>query len=218
MKFVLALLFIFCATPVYAGYKYKEVIIASNTRSVPVHSSIDIDADYVVATLTFWSETRSAEQRTTELNAFAESLNTIAQSESGIDLQKGTISLSATEKQKSARSSRSHIILFYELNENNNVYSATQAMNTFIQKIQAPKNMTYNLGNTNLAIRNPAQYRDKLLRTIRADIDETKQSLGEQYKVSVSGLEKPVVVRQKDDKKVTLYIDYKLHFSEWPDK
>jgi hypothetical protein len=49
---------------------------------------------------------------------------------------------------------------------------------------------------------------------VKIEIDATKIALGSNYKVTISGLESPVIVRQKNDKQVTLFIDYRIQFNE----
>ncbi len=208
---LLALLLLMMNTA-YAGYDQVEIASYRSTN-VPVASFINIDADYVVATVTFSSDKSSPEQRATDLKTFADSLSVLA-ADHGMELQQQVISISPTEKQKSINSSRAHANLFFKLNENNDVFAATRAMYAFIQKIQAPRGVSYSLSNTSLAVSNPESYRPKLLNLIKSDIESMKAVLGSEYKILISGLEKPVVVRQKNERELTLFIDYKLQMTQ----
>ncbi len=132
----------------------------------------------------------------------------------GLELGEEIISISPVEKRKSANASSSSINLYYTLNENNNIYDAADVINGFLQQIKPPRSVSYNLSNINLAVQDPQQYRAQLLGVISEEIKLTKKALSGGYKAVISGLENPVTVRQKNERQVVLFIDYKLQFDQ----
>ncbi len=201
-------------TTAYAGYQNVEFANYRSNQKVPVASSMVLDADFVVATLHFSSNTSSIEQRTLELKSFIDSIKKQASSIQGLELGEELVSISPTEKSKSVNASRSYVNIYFMLDENSDIYDATQSMYALTHEIKVPRGVTYSLSNTNLAIRDPQQYREKLLTMIKDEIQSTKNVLGDDYKVSISGLEKPVVVQKKNERQVVLFIDYKLQMAQ----
>ncbi len=198
----------------YAGFNNVEIASYRSGRSVPVSSYIERDADYAVATLRFSSSTSSLEQRTAEFKSFIDSLNEQALSVQGLELGEEMISISPIEKRKSANASSSSINLYYTLNENANIYDAANIMNGLLQQIKPPRSVSYNLSHINLAVQDPQQYRERLLGVIGDEIKATKKALSGGYKAVFSGLDNPVTVRQKNERQVVLFIDYKLQFEQ----
>ncbi|WP_370979077.1 hypothetical protein [Agaribacterium sp. ZY112] len=213
-----AIIFLFFATTVNAGF--TGAIIAYGSGGVPVNTSIDMNTDYVAIPVYLSSDAKYPSQLAKQIAQLEASINKLASFEKGIDFQQGLISLSPRQKSSFSisksygRHSGSNFYIFSKLDETRDVYAATQAVYSFISKIQVPDDAEYSLGNTSLAISNPSQYREKLLAGINAEIESTRKIFGSNYEVSISGLENPVIVRQKNDRQVTVYIDYRLEFTE----
>lgn len=87
-------------------------------------------------------------------------------------------------------------------------------MYDLIARIKKPDDTRIDLGGSSLAIRSPEQYRQPLLKKIRAQITATKSMLGAAYKITVAGLEKPVSVRQLDDRNVVVFIKHRVEYRE----
>lgn len=202
----------------HAGF--SSIVIAYGTGDVPVNSSIDIEAEYVAISVSLSSDAKYPEERAKLIKSLQKTISLAASKSSHIDFQQGVISLSPKKKSSFSisksygRSSGSTFYLFSKLSERKDVYSATQDIYTFISRIKRPEDTSLRLGNISLAINEPQQYRSELLSKIRSEIDSTKEAMGSKYKVSISGLENPVVVRQKNDKQVTLFVDYRIQLSE----
>jgi hypothetical protein len=202
----------------YAGI--SAIVIAYGTGDVPVSGSIDIEAEYVAMSVSLSSDAKYPAERAKLIQSLQNSIKSAASKAEGIDFQQGAISLSPQEKSSFSisksygRSSGSSFYILSKLGEGKDVYSATQDIYTFISHIKTPEDTSLSLGNTSLAIISPNGYRTQLLEKIKAEIESAKKAIGSAYKVSISGLESPVVVRQKNDRQVTLFIDYRLQLSE----
>ena len=216
-KIIIVLLCLFPLN-IYAGY--SAIVIAYGTGNIPVSSSIDIDAEYVAMSVTLSSDAKHPSKRAKLISKLQSIISDLASSNPNIEFKQGAVSLSPQEKssfsisKSYSRNSGSSFYILSKLENRKDVYDATQNIYSFISRVQKPDDTSLRLGNTTLAISSPEKYRKQLLEKVKAEIDETKNIMGSVYKVSISGLENPVIVKQKDDKQVTLFIDYRLEFKE----
>lgn len=215
---VIILIFSLLSLNAYAGF--SAIVIAYGTGNVPVNSSIDIDAEYVAMSVSLSSDAKYPSERAKLISKLQSSISSAASTSSDIDFQQGVISLSPSEKSSFSlsksygRSSGSSFYILSKLGNGKDVYAATQEIYTFIANIKRPDDTNLSLGNTSLAISSPQNYRGQLLEKVKAEINSTKEVLGVGHKATISGLENPVIVRQKDDRQVTLFLDYRVQFSE----
>jgi len=61
-----------------------------------------------------------------------------------------------------------------------------------------------------LAMNDPERFRNQIIKKIIESVESLAASLGSTIRVTISGLEQPVVVKQYDDEYVDLYIPYTL--------
>jgi hypothetical protein len=94
--------------------------------------------------------------------------------------------------------------------ERDNIFSAGIEVARFVEGLKLPGKAKVELGNLQLAVENPEQYRSKLLAEIAQEIKRTREGLGAQGTVKVEGLESPVLVRQTDDRHVEVFLRYSL--------
>ncbi len=202
----------------HAGF--SAIVIAYGTGEVPVNITIDIDAEYVAMSVSLSSDAKYPSERAKLIRKLQTSISSAASKASNIDFQQGAISLSPREKstfsisKRYGSSSGSSFYILSKLGNGKDVYGAAQDIYSFINRIKRPEDTSLNLGNTSLAIASPNKYRSQLLEQIKTEIFTTKKVLGAEYKVEISGLENPVIVKQKNDKQVTLFIDYRVQFNE----
>ena len=215
---LISVILLFISVNAYAGL--SAIVIAYGTGDVPVNSSIDIDAEYVAMSVSLSSDAKYASERAKLISQLQSAVSEAASTNSNIDFKQGVISLSPREKSSFSlsksygRSSGSSFYILSKLGNEKGVYAATQEIYSFISRIKKPDDTSLSLGNTSLAISSPEKYRNKLLEQVKTEINTTKSILGSAYKSTVSGLENPVVVKQKNDKQVTLFLDYRIEFNE----
>ncbi|RJG42425.1 hypothetical protein [Motilimonas pumila] len=204
-----------------ANADFSDVVLAYSSGKVPVTTSIDLDAEYVAMSISLVSEAKFASQRVNLINQLEYEISEAASKDVNIEFQQGVVSLSPGEKTTvelssnyATKSSGSQMYLLYKLDEYKDIYAATQEIYQFINRIKKPDETKLHLSNTLIAIKSPNDYRNQLLSMIKDEINITREILGNEYRVTVKGLQNPVRVKQKDHKKVTLYIDYQLEFNE----
>ena len=199
---------------------YSKIVIAYSKGDVPVNSFIDLEADYVAIPVSIYSDAKNTINRLKSIHKLQSDIKAAADKNENFEFSQGVVSLSPKDKStfSSIKSygprSSANFYLFGSLENGKDVYTITQEIYSFVLAIQKPKDTTINLGNTSLGISSPEEYRTKLLELLKTDIEEIKQTIGSDYAVSISGLDNPVLVRQKNDKEVTVFIDYRLVFNE----
>jgi hypothetical protein len=90
------------------------------------------------------------------------------------------------------------------------VYESAIRVRQFIATIEMPGKSTHALGQLQLAVDNPEQYRKELMEKISQDVAFVKTAIRAKGKAFIKGLERPVLVRQLDDRNVELFINYEL--------
>jgi len=218
MKNLLTVVVLLISINAHAGF--SAIVIAYGTGNTPVNSSIDVDAEYVAMPVTLSSDAKYPSERAKLISTLQSAISSAVATNANIEFQQGAISLSPSEKSSFSisksygRSSGSSFYILAKLDNSKGVYEATQEIYSFIARIKKPEDTSLGLGNTTLAVSSPNKYRNQLLTLIKEEITNTKTTLGEGYKVSILGLENPVIVRQKNDKQVTLFIDYRVELRE----
>ena len=216
MKKLITIVFILLSINAHA--EFSVITIAYGTGNTPVNSAIDIDAEYVAMSVTLSSDAKYPSERAKLIRKLQSAISAAASSDANIEFQQGTISLSPGEKSSISksygRSSGSSFYILAKIGSGKDVYAATQKIYSFIKSIKIPEDTILRFGNTTLAVESPNKYRNQLLALVKKEIENTKIVLGKRYKVSISGLENPVIVRQKNDKQVTLFVDYRIELSE----
>jgi len=86
----------------------------------------------------------------------------------------------------------------------------TENLIKFVSTIPEIEDVKYRMGTTELGILNPEQYRSELTKLIAEDAERLKSEIGGFDNIEISGLESPVLVSQRNDTDVTLYIHYKI--------
>ena len=218
MKCFLASVFLFLS--INANAQFSAVVVAYGAGDVPVNTSIDIDAEYVAMPVSLVSDAKYPSQRAELIRELQSVVSDAASKNTNINFQQGVISLSPKEKSSFSistpygqRSSSSFYILS-KLGDDKDLFAATQDIYSFIGGIHKLEDTGFILGHISLAVSSPRNYRDQLLEKIKNEVASLKNILGSSYQVEISGLENAVIVQQKNDKQVTLFINYQIEFRE----
>jgi hypothetical protein len=90
------------------------------------------------------------------------------------------------------------------------VFHCAAEISEFIEGVHLPEKAWMEYGQIHLAVDNPEQYREALLKAISAETTKSKAVLGSSGQVVLSGLESPVHVRQADESHVDLFLGYSV--------
>lgn len=218
MRYLVVLLLITISSFANAGI--SSVVIAFNGNSVPVSAYIDVDAEYVALPLSLYSDVDNPKRRAQLLHRLQSVIVDKVNRDKSITLQLGSVSLSPRKtssfkfSSSYSASSETTLYLLTPFAKDSNIYSLTQKIIEFVDAIKKPDDTEIRLGNSLLAVNNPEEHRINLLKIINNEIALTKKVLGNDYKISVSGLEGAVLVKQQSDRKVRLFINYQLQLSQ----
>lgn len=198
------------------GSESSLVVIAFNDRPA-VSVVVRQEADFVSVPVTVASERKGPAERFAEMRSARQALIDKARGNAGVVVHEGPISLSARRNAKSAFSSsysapsRAQLILLVPFKtEGKDVFTAATDVQKLVESVEPPGEAHYELGDVQLAVDNPEKARPQLLRAIAQDVAKMKDLIGPVAKVTVSGLEGPVLVRQINDREVELFVDYSL--------
>lgn len=219
MRFIAALILSFCciSTAVAAG-KPSVIVFAAATPDT-VATKLTQRADYVSLSLTISSEEREPEKQYEELNQAIKVVRNAAKGDQKIDIFAGPVYLSSETKSKLASSSsyqsysQAQLNLLAPLGVGDTIYSCAAAMQRFVKALTLPGKSRSSVGQTRIAVRNPEQHRDQLIKMISEAVKKAKDAFepGAAISLKVEGLENPVSVRQLDDEYVELFIGHSIH-------
>ncbi len=199
------------AQTVYAESKSYYVFAFSGSKSTAV--SLEKDADYVAMSLTVQSSQKEPNARFAEIKQAQSLIIAKAKDQPGIVIHKGPISLSPQPMSKLSsysQSSTAQLHVMTRLDHKSDVYTCASRVRQFLDSITMPGKSEHSLGQIQLAIDNPEQYRQELLKKILADVAFVKKTMRTSGTVSITGLEQPVLARQANDQKVELFINYSM--------
>lgn len=170
-------------------------------------------AENVALAVTLANDGRQAEQRNRELLETLQRLVERAEASPGIRIHNGQIGLSTRDRKLvsfgsyDARTSINLYVLAV-LPADKSALEVTNSIKEFLTGVQAVGQTRITEGSVGLSIRDPEQYRRDLLARIVEDVHFITGKLGGSATVSISGLDRPITVRQRSDTEVELVIPY----------
>jgi hypothetical protein len=225
MKLTILITTFYCllAGPLLAGSGSYYVFAYSGSK--PTAVSLEKDADYVAMSLVIGSNQKEPNARFAEIKRAQNMITAKAGETKGILIHKGPISLSPQPMSKLSivssasygRSSTAQLHVMARLDDKTDVYVCASRIRRFVDSIEMPGKIYRSLGQIQLGMSNPKQYRPAILNLIAADVAFVKETMQTSGNVSITGLEQPVLVRQIDDRKVELFINYSMKL-DLPDK
>ena len=213
--------FVLAIAPLNAATSPNYVVAFNGQREVAV--LLQQEADFVVMALTLRSDQKNPEDRIVEIQKAQAFIESQAREVPSLVVQRGVVSLSARAAPSkfaisssmgvnyggAARSS-SELLIMVKLESSRDVYAGALMIRQFLDSLDLPGKSDYSLGQMRLAVKDPEQFRKTLLSLIAADVKELRSVLGVNAEVSLNGLAGPVLVRQLDDRRVELFLDYTM--------
>jgi len=213
-KILVAILFFILAISNSAFAENNDVIVFAVEQSKPVAVSLIENADYVAFAITVTSRREEPDDEFREIDEARQLLIREAGKNQKIRIHHGPIYLSSTSNSRTSFSygpSQMTIHLLIPLSETGgDVFKAAGIITELIEKIEPPEMASYSLSPLKIAVENPGKYRPKLLGMIDEHIDQMRNLIKKTDKFFLSGIERPVMVRQFDLNRVEIFLDYKL--------
>ncbi|MCI0498851.1 MAG: hypothetical protein L0Y36_04095 [Planctomycetales bacterium] len=215
-----SLLFCMISVTVFAGISSSSsfyVIAFSGEKTTAI--SLEKDADYASISVEILSDQKDPAVQFKEIKQIQELILNKAKEQQDIEIHKGPILLSATPAKTGfaissgyyrTQSSAAQLHILAKLDEKSDIYDCAIRIKGFLDSITLPSKVKLELGQIQLAVKNPEEYRSAILKKIGDDVEFVKTAIGHNGKITLSGLEQPVLVRQVDDRKVELFINYSM--------
>ncbi|MFM7403339.1 MAG: hypothetical protein ACKO1N_04425 [Erythrobacter sp.] len=180
-------------------------------------------ADYFVTPLWVSSDSRDPDLRTEELFAMLAATLDRAQAD-GIDLVAGNYGLKpvtranmrALRMEGGNRPDTTRVQIYARIplrGENPSVRSTAERIAAFVKSIPTTGRSFIDIGGTGLAIENPEQYRDSVVRHIAQEATKYANMFGPGYGVDVNGLDGNLYWQQASETEVFLYIEHSFSVS-----
>lgn len=218
MSRCLAFFFLLVASHSYASS--DSFVIAQSRGHVPVAVMLEVESDYVAVPISIVSSEKDPLRNIENVQMFSDKLKDAARKSPDIKLRQGAVSLSIMPGEEGSSlsssyrppspSSNTNLFLVAPLTKGHDIFQATRELLAIGQSVAKsdPTRITY--GATSLGLESPERFRPRLLALIQKEVDQVRNSLGNPKTFEVSGLESPVVVMQRDDRNVVVYIPYRL--------
>ncbi|SPP63834.1 hypothetical protein [Nitrospira lenta] len=201
------------------SFSSSSLVVFAYSDRPSVSAAIRMEADYVSMPLTIQGDHKDTAKQFNIIAQAKAAIVRMAAASKGIHVHVGPVALSAhpAKKLQSFSSggyggmSQAHLHILSPLGScDKDVFRCATAINEFIKGVRLPDDAKIDFGHMQLAVDNPEQYRDALLKNIAVEMVKTKSALGPTAKVTISGLESPVFVRQADELRVDLFLNYEL--------
>ncbi len=211
----LVLMILLTALTAFAGENSIFFFATDYEKSRPVAVSILQKADHAAISVAITSEQKEPAEQFREISAARQTLIQEAKKNPRVLVHSGPVLLNnesrSSLKKVSSYSpgSEAEVHLLFSLSEyKGDVFLAAKELTRLIKDIRAPGSASYKLSPVKLVVDTPEKYRAKLLQQIFDDLKQTRKLAKKTGKVTISGLENPVLVRQADDTHVELFLHY----------
>ena len=190
----------------------KAITVAYESGHIPVSSSVEIEAEYLALELQLNASADSAAERAALTSSLINALTLAATKDLSFEFQVADLAVAPYARGAPERSDSpgsTHYLLTL-LSPEETVYDATQKLHSFLKQIQVPDKTSITAGKTALAVSDPESYRDQLLHLLEKELKTLAKVYGGSTRIHLHGLETPVNVRRKNDKKVSLYLNHQV--------
>lgn len=205
----------------YAGTKSLVVIAVPGQR--PVAATVMRKADFVACPVSLLSDKKEPEERFADIQAATRMILSAAEQNRKILIHTGPVSLSGESQSSfslsklssgydSYSTARLHILVLVG-DGKPDIFAGGLAIKKFLAGVKLPDKVKCSLGQIQLAVDNPEQYRQEVLKAIAENIKQVRDVLAQDGEIQITGLACPVMVRQVDDENIELFINYSLSLS-----
>jgi hypothetical protein len=211
-----------CAAACFASGSGSQVASGSSyiiARAVEKTAavSVEIDAEFVSISVDIESSQKTPAAQFTQIKQVQEAILNAAKEREDIVIYRGPIALSAEPRKGwfeyssyyRPGVSAAQFYVLAAIGEGMDMYDAALRIRQFLDSVNIGK-ANWDLGPIQLAVRDPQRYRGAILTKISKDAEFVKDSLWKDSSVTLTGLNNPVLVRQVDNRRVELFIEYTM--------
>lgn len=218
MKWIVTAAMMVTVASAFGGSEVSPIYVLAIRDAKPVSVALVRPADYVAIPISVVSEQKDPSQRFDDIRAAKRLIQDTAKQNKKITIKDGPLSLSARPSSKMSfissyssyeQPSTANLTIMIPLDpQAPDVFAAAGEITRFVSGIKFGDKTQCNLGQVQLAVADPEQHRAALLQLIAQDIRKTKELMGSKGTLTVEGLQSPVIVRQMDETKVELLLNY----------
>lgn len=218
MRWMIPTVMIVVAATAFAGSDVSPIYILAIRDTKPVSVALERTADWAAIPASIVSEQKEPAQRFDDIRAAKRLIQDKAKENQRIIIKDGPLSLYARPMSKMSFSysyssdeqpSTANLTIMIALDPKTpDVFAAASEITRFVNAIKFGEKTQCNLGQVQLAVADPEQHRAALLQLIAQDMRRTKEQMGSKGTLAVEGLQSPVIVRQMDETKVEVYLNY----------
>lgn len=204
----LALLAVLLSAGAGWGAEPGHPVIAYRSAALPaVH--LTIPADYVARKLEIRSTERDEETRNQEVREARALIYEALEEDDRVFVRRGEAT-SDSRSWKTAPETSVELYLFARIDEGSDGFAAARLLWEIVDSVELPGKARAKLDGWRLAVSDTSAYRNQLVQLIAQEVDVLRKTLGPSSSARVSGLENRVLARHLDDRRIQLYIDYRL--------
>jgi hypothetical protein len=218
MKWIVTAAMMATVATAFGGSEISPIYVLAIRDAKPVSVALVMPADYVAIPVSITSEQKEPSQRFDDIRAAKRLLQDAARQNKKITIKDGPVSLSARPSSKMSfvssyssyeQPSTANLTVLIPLEaQAPDVFAAASEAARFVSGIKFADKTQCLLGQIQLAVADPEHHRAALLQLIAQDIRKTKELMGTKGTLTVEGLQSPVIVRQMDETKVELLLNY----------
>ncbi len=201
----------------------KSLVVIATPGQRPVAATVMRKADFVACPVSLSSDKKEPEERFADIQAATRMIVSAAQQNPKILIHSGPVSLSGETQSSFSLSklssgydaystARLHILVPAG-DGKPDVFAGGLTIKEFLAGVKLPEKIKCSLGQIQLAVDNPEQHRQDILKAIAESIKQARGVLAQDGQIEVIGLASPVMARQADDENIELFIHYSLSLS-----
>jgi hypothetical protein len=189
----------------------ESIVVAGMNIGSPNAVVLVRKADYVVVPVTIVSDQKELGPRMSELSEARKLLLKEVKKNGKIQARSGWFSGGSSggswSLSYSSPASDAHfqMQLIVPLTGSNDVFQVVQELKQFVDGLKPGGKASYTVSAATITVANPENYRTELISKITSDLRPLHQG-----KITVSGLENPVLVRPINDQEVELSLPYRV--------
>lgn len=169
-----------------------------------------IPADSVTVPLTVRSDQKTYEARYAEINKAHAHIKKAGEKD-GIQAQTRRAHVSTVERTKIFALGITASTLFLRVKlkaESDNIFTGAAALQKFMSRLETYGKAQFEVGQARLEVANPESHRKTILSMISDDVKRTLGLFAGRKTVLLQHLQRPVVSRPYDERRVALFIEY----------
>jgi hypothetical protein len=214
MKFLISIFFIFSAF----SFADDITVVKGGSANIP-SDAITVKASHVIIDITVRVDDKNGiVNNWSALDDFKKNLEGQAVLTQSIEVVRVASTYNGREKSNLFGSynpeSSYRLRIFTSMKEGDSVIQGMSRLEGFVESINKPKNIKFQVGSYALAIQDKDSYQAQILSRINARVESVKAGLGGKYTPRLHDFSNEVMVAQNGEDTVALYYSYSIDYEQ----